>query len=187
MDLKRNTMCVMCYIGVTSEIEEIKFDENNPSFSIEKVHSSDFDEDTFSTKSIYFIGSGAECGCSCNFGISSIPENIISDVRAALKEQRKIPKEYRGHFPDISIFFSRKRTIEQVEKTINFKKKYAERTDRLYALIYSLCEENDSVEFFGCWTGCEKYKPEETTQINLSTDKLEIDFGDYCYKVIIKR
>ena len=173
-------MCVMCYIGVNSEIEEIEFDESNPSFSIKKMNSSDFNEETFSAKNIYFIGSGAECGCSCDFGISNIPKYVISEVRAIVKAQRRIPKEYREYFPS-------KRTIEQVENTINVRKKYAESTKRLYLLICSLCKENDSVEFFGCWTGCEREKPNEMTQINMSSDKLDIDFGDFCYKVIIKR
>jgi len=173
-------MCVLCYIGVNSEIEEIKFDKNNPSFSIKKMIFSDFNEETFFAKNIYFISSGAECGCSCNFGVSNIPENVISEVRTIVKKQEKISKKYRE-------YFSRKMTIEQVENTINFRKKFAESTERLYSLIYRLCEQNDFVDFFCCWTGCEKDKPDETTQINLNTDKLKIDFRDTTYKLIIKR
>ena len=180
-ELKRNIMCVMCYIGINTEIEEVKFDRNNPAFCIEKMNFSDFNEETFSVQNIYYIGSSE--GCGCGFGTIKIPESIISEVRANVKEQKEISIKCRE-------YFDYEDTIEQIEETIKENKKFVEDTEKLYSLIYDLIERNNTVEFFGCWAGNEGAKPDEITQIKLRFDKFEIDFEQFWnsnVKMIIKK
>ena len=171
----------MCYIGINSEIEEKRFDQSNPAFCIEKMDFSDFNEKTFSSKNIYYIGSSE--GCGCGFGIKEIPENIISEVRTIVKEKGKIPDKYRE-------YFEYEDTSEQVEATIKENKEYVGDTKKNYSLICNLSEKNDFVEFFGCWAGSEKSEPDKIINIELKSDKLEIDFSsiwDLNIKMIIKK
>ena len=162
-------MCVMCYIGVNSKIQEIEFNQENPAFCIEKVDISDFDEKTFTSSNIYWVGSSA--GCGCGFGMQRIPENIISEVRVLVKNKKKIPEKYRN-------YFEYEDTIEDVEDTIKESTEFAEDTEKLYSLICELSENNNVVELFGCWSGSEKKEPDKVIQVVLSTEKLEINFSE---------
>jgi len=162
-------MCVMCYIGLKSEIKEIEFNQDKPAFCIERMQKSDFDAKTFSSPNIYWVGSSA--GCGCGFGVQRIPENIISEVRAFLKNKKKIPDKYRN-------YFEYEDTIEEVEDTIKENKEFAEDTEKLYSLICEQSENNDIIEFFGCWSGREKEEFDKIKQVKLSAEKLDIDFGE---------
>ena len=162
-------MCVMCYIGVNSKLQEIKFNQSNPTFCIEEMDVSCFDKKTFSSSNIYWIGSSA--GCGCGFGTQRIPENVISEVRTLVINKKKIPDKYRN-------FFEYEDTIEQIEDTIKENKEFAEDTEKLYSLISELSEKNNIVEFFGCWSGSEGKEPDKIKQIVLSAEKFEIDFGE---------
>jgi hypothetical protein len=161
-------MCVMCYIGVNSEISEIKFDKNNPAFYIEKMDKSEFDIETFSTDYIYYIGSRE--GCGCGFGTTKIPNEIISEVLSIVKYKKKIPEKYRQYFEFGD-------SIEQIEDNIKENQEFVEDTQKLYSLIHRICDSNSQVEFFGCWAGSEKKKLDEISQVDLNSTDLIIDFG----------
>ena len=174
-------MCVMCYIGVNSKIQEIEFIQEKPAFCIEKVDASSFDEKTFTSSNIYWVGSSA--GCGCGFGMQKIPENIISEVRALVKNKKKIPDKYRN-------FFEYENTLEDIEDTIRESTEFAEDTEKLYSLIYELSEKNNFVEFFACWSGSEKNEPDKVIQVLLSAEQFEINFSeiwDLNVKMIIEK
>lgn len=172
----------MCYIGIDSETREYLFDKDNPAFCIEKMDDlSVFDSDTFTTKNIYYVGSRESCGCG--FGTIKIPNEISSRVLKTVKNGGVISDFDR-------FYFEFEDSVDEVEETIKENADFAEDTKKLYSLIHELSNDNNLVEFFGCWAGSEKNKIDEIIEINLKADNLTIDFSriwNFNIKLIIKK
>jgi len=157
----------MCYIGIDTEIPEKKFDKRNLEFCIERVENSEFDATTFTKKNIYYVGTSE--GCGCKFGTLFIPDEIITAIKEKVKKGQAIPDNFRD-------YFEFEDTLEEIEETIEENKTYAEDTKKLYSLLEQLCGQNSDVEFFGCWAGKEKSKPDIISTTKFKSNDFFIDF-----------
>jgi hypothetical protein len=161
-------MCFTCYIGINSEIDEVKWVKNIQTICIKKIDRSIFHKDTFINKNIYCIGTRESCGC--NFGFIKIPDKIINDVRLYFPNTKQIKKEHTEYFEyEVS--------LELIENTIKQNAEYSEDTQNLYSIIIEQAKINDIVEFFGCWAGLEDKVPNEITEVDTRDKVINIDFG----------
>lgn len=172
-------MCINCYIGTEQEINEIPFAWSNPTFCIMKVDKSNFDEETFMTENVYYIGTSN--GCGCDFGTEEIPERIIIEAKQCLNSNKEFS-------PKVKQFFEFEDTIEFLNMSIENNKKYSKDTQKLYSLISDLSLKNKTIEFFGCQADHEMNKCDQISTMEWSQE-VKIDFEKFQelnIKIIIK-
>ncbi len=168
-------MCVVCYIASNKKIKEIPFNEKSPAFHIEKAKKVVFHKEVFTLKHMYYIGSHQ--GCGCGFASYEIPNKVIDHARRLAKKGEEFPLDYWEYFQEAD-------TSEDVEEVIAQNQEEWGDTKKLYDLLAEIVADCGKAECLICWSGTEQRVPDDTIEVNLSSEKLAIDFRDAWDKII---
>ncbi|MDR1385477.1 MAG: hypothetical protein LBJ67_16760 [Planctomycetaceae bacterium] len=161
-------MCLVCYLSTDCEIEDIPFDENNRKFNIARTNER---FSCFTQKFTYYCGSRTQCGCG--FGYVEITEELLKQTEQELLKgsvSSETGMQWWNHnYPPPE-------TLDEFQEMAKEIRDSHTDNNELFRCIEATVNTGYFCELMICWNGNENNPIQEKRNIDISLEKILIDF-----------